>query len=37
MSDEEFHRTFARALADQLRGTLGLPRLALTHPGPSRK
>lgn len=37
MSDEEFHKTFARALADRLRGTLGLPRLALTRPGASRK
>jgi hypothetical protein len=30
MSDEEFQKTFARALADRLRGTLGLPRVSLT-------
>ena len=37
MSDDEFRKTFARALADGLRESLGLPRLALTHPGPSRQ
>jgi hypothetical protein len=30
MSDEEFRATFARALADRLRATLVLPRLALS-------
>jgi hypothetical protein len=30
MSDEEFQKTFARALADRLRATLGLPRVSLT-------
>ena len=30
MSEEEFRKTFARALADRLRRTLALPRLALT-------
>ena len=30
MSEEEFRRMFARALADRLRGALALPRLALT-------
>jgi hypothetical protein len=30
MSDEELQATFARALVDRLRATLGLPRLALT-------
>ena len=30
MSEEEFRKMFARALVDRLRGTLSLPRLALT-------
>ncbi len=30
MSDEEFRKTFDRALADRLRASLSLPRLALT-------
>jgi hypothetical protein len=30
MSEEEFQRTFARALADRLRASLALPRLVLT-------
>jgi len=30
MSEDEFKSTFARALVDRLRATLGLPRLALT-------
>ena len=30
MSEEEFRKRFARALADRLRGVLALPRLALT-------
>jgi hypothetical protein len=30
MSEEEFRKTFARALADRLRATLGLPRVSLT-------
>ena len=30
MSEEEFRKTFSRALADQLRRALALPRLALT-------
>lgn len=31
MSDEEFEKTFARALVDRLRLALALPRLTLTH------
>jgi hypothetical protein len=30
MSDDEFRKTFVRALADRLRETLKLPRLSLT-------
>jgi hypothetical protein len=37
MSAGEFRNTFVRALADRLRETLGLPRLALTRLGPSRQ
>jgi hypothetical protein len=37
MTGEEFRKTFDRALADRLRGTLELPRLALTRPGPPRQ
>ena len=37
MSEEEFHKTLARALVDRLRADVGLPRLALTRRGPSRQ
>ena len=37
MSEDEFGRTYARALADRLRGALGLPRLALTRPDAPRQ
>ncbi len=37
MSDDEFRKMLARALADRLRETLGLPRLALTRPDPARQ
>jgi hypothetical protein len=37
MSAGEFRSTFVRALADRLRETLGLPRLALTRLDPSRQ
>jgi hypothetical protein len=37
MSEREFRNTFARALADRLRETLALPRLALARADPSRR
>jgi hypothetical protein len=37
MSAGEFQTTFVRALADRLRETLGLPRLALTRVDPARQ
>ena len=37
MSDDEFRKTFVRGLVDRLRESLGLPRLALTRPGPPRQ
>jgi hypothetical protein len=37
MSAGEFQSTFVRALADRLRETLGLPRLALTRVDPARQ